>query len=211
MVRYDVLPWERLETRSATAFLVVGGIWFVDTVLLVLERAGGMPIPDPVFPVLILSALTVSVVGLFGFYPRLANRSRWLARLGIVVTALAGVGFAVLLAWWVVANAIRAVPIPPAPLLMVTVFAVLFGFAFFGVASVWTGVPSRSVGFLLLAVVATLVGYLVSQAVYGSDPPAWVAPTLTAVLTVITLAIGYRLRTEPSPTDRAGPASDPTA
>ena len=98
MVRYDVLPWERLETRSATAFLVVGGIWFVDTVLLVLERAGGMPIPDPVFPVLILSALTVSVVGLFGFYPRLANRSRWLASLGIVVTALAGVGFAALLA-----------------------------------------------------------------------------------------------------------------
>ena len=206
----NVFPWEPLEKWSAMAFLIVGGLWSADSVLLGLERGMGIHIPDAVFPVFILSAMLVSVIGLFGFYPRLVDKAPRLARSSVVVTVAAGVGFTVLLMWWVAANVLTTVPIPPPALLIVTIFTVFLGFLLFGVASARTATPSRTVGLLLLAVVVTLIVYLITQAVYGANAPSWVSPALTTILTVVTLAIGILLRTNTVPADRAELETDST-
>lgn len=208
------IPWDLLENRRATAFLIAGLLWLVDTTLLFLDTFADVSVlgtRGPVNPVLYVSGLVVAMVGLLGFYPGLVNRTRRLARLSAGVIAVAGIAWPILLAWVVVATLLN-LPGPPvfSGIMMFVVLAL--GFILFGIASVRTGVPSRVAGILVLAIPTAIVGWItLGFAVYGGDVPPWMAPTIAGVVTVLLLAIGVRLHTEDIPTDRTKPSPGMTS
>ena len=91
-----------------------------------------------------------------------------------------------------------------------TVFLTLaLGFFLFSVASLRTAVLSRTVGFLLLVPTVAWVGLIVGNVVAPSGD--YLGVLAYTPISIALLAIGYLLRGEPSPTDRAGPASDTVA
>lgn len=197
------VSWDWLEEHSSTAFIVVGGLWFIDTVLLAFERFLGISIlgtTGPVNGVLIALAVLVSIIGLLGFYPRLAEQVPRLAFASVGVSALTAVGFGVVLVWTISASVVPGVPSLPDIVFMLFVVAVLLTFVLFDVAILWTAIPSRLVGSLLFVAVLTIVGDVVGFALYQGNAPEWEAPVAAAILTAVTLAIGYRLRTD---SDRA--------
>lgn len=208
-----ILPWDTLENKRATAFLVAGLLWLVDTILLGLELFAGVSVlgtRGPVNPLLYMSGLLAAIVGLLGLYPELASRSPRLARVGAGVIAVAGIVIPILLAWLVV-GALLNQPGPAAPLGILFFVVVALGFILFGISSIWTGVPSRVAGLLLLAIpTAIFVWITAGFVVYGGAVPVWMAPTIAAVITVILLAIGTHLRTEDVPTDRSEQAPTST-
>lgn len=193
-------PWASLETWSATAFLVGGLLWLFDTTLLGIELFAGVSIlgtPGPLNPVLYLSGTVAAIVGLLGFYPKLADRMPRLARVGGGIIALVGVAIPLLLMWFIAANILNQ-PDPPFALLILTILGVALGFVLFGIAGVRTGVPSRTVGFLLLTVVATIIGWIaLGIVVYGGSPPAWTSPAVGVVMSGLLMTIGSILRSSP--------------
>jgi hypothetical protein len=193
------------EQWSPRLFLIAGTALLINFVLLVFERFAGLSTPGVVGNVLILFALTAAAVGLLGLYPQLAGQSPWLALVSAIAAGVAGVGF-VLLFLWVIPARLLDQSLPPGILLVVTVAMLFVGFLLFGITSLRTAVPSRTVGFLLLAVVGILLVYLAGQAVYSGDTPAWVSPAVTGLLAVVSLALGYVHKTDTSPSDRAAPA-----
>jgi hypothetical protein len=201
--------WGTLERWSATAFLTAGVLWLLDTVLLGIELFAGVSIlgtPGAVNPVLYISGLVAGIVGLLGLYPGLAGRTPRLARVSAGLVALAGVGISVLLVWFITVTLLNQ-PDPPGVLLILSILVAALGIIMLGIASVRTGVPSRAVGLLVLAIPATLVGGLLLVYVgYGGDSPDWTSPAIGIVMAVLLLAIGYRLRTEPVSADSAEPA-----
>lgn len=206
--------WKSLEERRAMAFLVAGVLWLADTVLLGIELFTGVSIlgtPGTVNPILYMSGLVAAIVGLLGFYPELAGRTPRLARISAVLVAVAGVAISVLLVWLVTVTLLGQ-PDPPGVLLILSLLVVVLGFILFGIASVQTGVPSRTVGFLVLAIPTTLfAGLVLGYVLYSGDSPDWTSPAIGVVMSLLLLAIGVLLRSEGVPTDRAEPAPDSTA
>lgn len=94
------VSWDWLEEHSSTAFIVVAGQWFTDTVLLVFERFFGISImgtPGPVNGVLTVFAVLVSIIGSLGLYLRLAEQIPRLAFASVAVSALTAIGFSLIL------------------------------------------------------------------------------------------------------------------
>ncbi len=201
---------DALETRSAAAFIAAGVFLFGDTALQALERFAAVSTPGVLRGVLMLSGLLAALVGLLGFYPRLVDESRKLARVGVVVTAVACGTFAVVWVWWIVGNVLTAVPEPSPAINMLAVVTMVLGFLLFGVASLRTDIPSRSIGGLLLAIVGVFVGMVVVL-IGRIDLPTWSIVAVLGVLSVIMLTIGYLLRTSSPQTERTKPTSDSVA
>lgn len=195
MSRVITTHWESLEQWSATAFLIAGGLWAIDTAVNILELVLAASVPGVVFLVFISSSLLLTVVGALGFYPGLADRGSRLGLGGAVLVGVAGITILVVLGWGIIAALVN-LPLPPFGLLAVIVVLLVAGMLLFGIACVRTAVPSRSVGLLALALVATWVVWLAGVAGFLGENPEWSPAAFGVVLTVITLAIGYRLSTE---------------
>jgi hypothetical protein len=204
-----VMPWDSLETRRATAFLSAGLLWLADTTLLSLELFADLSVlgtRGPVNAILYMTGLVAAIVGLLGFYPGVARRTRRLALVSLGVIAVAGIVVPIYLVWFVVST-FSNLPGPGAPLGILMFVVVALGFVLFGIASVRAGVPSRGAGLLVLAIPTAIIGWLtVGFVVYGGDVPAWMSPAIGAVMTVLLLAIGTHLRSEDAPTERTKPA-----
>ncbi len=185
--------WGLLEHRRAMAFLGGGVLRLTDTTLLVVELVAGVSIlgtPGPLNPILYTCGTIAACVGLLGFYPPLADRAPWTARVSGAIVTIAGTTLSLLLVWFIAVNLLNQ-PDPPFAALILSIIGVAFGFVLFGVGGVGTGVPSRTVGVLLLAVVATLVGWIaLGVVVYRGAPPAWTSPAVGAVLSVLLIVIG---------------------
>lgn len=212
MISDNMMSWDWLEEHSSVAFIVVGGLWFIDTVLLAFERFLGISIlgtTGPVNGVLIAFAVLLSIIGLLGFYPRLAEQVPRLAFASVGVSVLTAAAFGVVLVWTVSASVVPGIPSLPDIVFMLFVVAVLLTFVLFDVAILWTAIPSRLVGSLLFVAVLTIVGDVVGFALYQGNAPEWEAPVAAAILTAVTLAIGYRLRTDSgrAATTRSSPDS----
>jgi len=211
MTTHGRSPWASLETWSATAFLVGGLLWFLDTTLLGIELFGGVSIlgtPGPVNPILYISGTIAASVGLLGFYPELVERTPWTARVSGAIVAIAGAAISLLLIWFISVTILNQ-PDPPFALLILSILGIALGFVLFGIAGVRTGVPSRTVGFLLLAVVATIITWIaLSLVVFGGSPPRWTSPLVGVVMSVLLLTIGYTLRAERSATRSENPSRD---
>lgn len=217
------VPWDWLETRSPTVFVLAGAGFLGYAGLKTASLAAGVGVPDVISVILGHLSLLVPVVGLLGLYPRLTGDAPRLARAGVATTVLSGSCSVILLVavthLTLVTRGYPAIPedtargiLPPfvgVALLLVSLLAILLGFLLFGIASLRSDAMSRTSAQLLLIPsgmwtllfvmhAAGVDGTLIGVVVYG--------PLGAAVL-----ATGYRLRTETVPTSPIEAAADAPA
>lgn len=207
MTIFSTRRWGRLEQRSATAFLVAGVLFVADAVIVGSNVAAGTERFMTLGQAFIGAAWTAAFIGLLGCYPRLADRGRWLPRVGAVFAVVGGITMIVMavasLGYFsgVIGGELGEVSMYFLPGVFL---GIVLGFGSSGVATLRTTAHSRRVGLLFLLLVLTFLFNLTSGiAGFG---------TLTTVLGVVIvlaltmLSIGYLLRTVSDPTDRAEPA-----
>ncbi|WP_255151609.1 hypothetical protein [Halorarius halobius] len=207
MLYVNTRQWERLETWTDTVFLVAGVSFLGATVFLIINRfLGGIGTAGQVIEaVFYITALMGLAVGLLGFYPRVNDQSPRLALVGLAFAAITVLGYVGMVVWAVLGVVLEVVSLPGDGLAVVLFVLLLVGSLVFGGISARSGVPSRSVGILLLGIAATFGGYMGVFAVVGINPPDWLPATVGGIFTVLTLAIGYGLRTASRPTGRTEP------
>lgn len=201
-----------IEGRSGTLFLLAGVMFILFAAMWGIESFLNRSAPKNIFGP---AGFAFAFVGMLGLYQSLANRSRRLAQLGAIAAIVGAVGAAgnsvSYIGWWVLP---AVVPDPNTTAVvggMVggMVLGQFLGYTSFGVASLRAGVHSRTVGLLLVgvpAVLAVMIGTVATG--YAGSGSATVLGSLQALLH---LAIGYTLRTDGTPTDRAEPSVEPTA
>lgn len=202
--RVDAGWWSSLEAWSATLFLVASAVFLLNAVHEGIARYTALGGVGFLNAVAYLSALVVTLVGLLGFYPRMADRSPTLARASAVIAVVAAISTIALLLWASTTQLLNR-PLPPGSFLIATVSLIVLGVLLFCIASLRTAVPSRTVGVLLLTFVAAWLGSL--GAIVASGSSDLVAVSLNGVSFAILLAVGSLLRTERAATTRAEPAS----
>lgn len=205
-------PWNSLENWRTAAFVVAGVLFLGNTIHEGIARYTTI-LGEPTFLnfVVYVSAMIISLVGLLGFYPQLAERVPRLARLSAGVVAVAGGAMTVLLLW-ATASTVLNRSMPPGVLPYVLIGAIVLGFVLFGVASIRARSPSRFIGVLVLTFVASwTLGLGLAGAIYGGDPPDWIPVFLNGASAVILLSIGYNLRTGATAGERSKPSPDSTA
>lgn len=206
--------WKSLERRSATAFLIAGMMFVIDSVIvgLVMFSAGDrLMLLGQAF---IAAGWTAAFIGLLGVFPRLAHQSPRLARVGTILVSIGVVVFTVMaiasLAFFTEVLSGDLSGLVPLFLPGVIIGSVL-GFLTFGVTTLRTDIHSGSVGFLfivlgLIPVVNILSGVAGVQSMHA---------TLAIVvgLALVNLALSYRLRIEDVSTEQmeAESAREPTA
>lgn len=206
----DTTRWDRLEQQNATAFLIAGALLAGVAVYKGIGAFTSTSVPMEVAIIVGGLALIAPVVGLLGLYPRLREVAPRLSVIGIVSAVVAaGIVFAVLV--WFFGTTLQLGRFPvwtEAPVWTAAALAVVFltlslGFLLFGVASLWTTALSRPVSLLLVVPAVMWLGLLANvfvRAIANFDFFVYV------VISAAVLAIGYRLRTEPTGTGRAEPA-----
>lgn len=204
MVGISTRQWETLETWRATAFLI-GGVIFVADVTLVASHVASGTEPGAFGQALVGAAWTASFVGLLGMYPSLADRSRWLARIGAVCAAIGGITMAVM----ALASLGYFTGILSGELSEVAMFflpgvfiGIVLGFGSFSVASLRTDIYSRSVGLLFLLLVLTFL-FNIGSSIAGIASMTTVLGVVV-VLAASKLVLGYLFRTEGALADREG-------
>lgn len=202
---------ESIERRTGTLFLVAGAMFFIFAAMWGVEAFMNRSAPKNVFGP---AGFAFAFLGMLGMYPALADRSRRLAGLGAIVAIVGVVGAAAnslsYIGWWVLPT---VVPDPNTVALvggMVVgmVLGQFLGYISFGVASMRAGVHSRAVGLLLVAVPTVLAVMIATVATGYAGPGS--ATVLGSVQALLHLAIGYTLRKDGVPTDRATPSVEPT-
>ena len=153
------------------------------------------------------------LVGLLGLYRALADRSRWLARAGVVFAVLGVVAFVVLVVVVLVAFAAgsrpESFPVPQVVILPGMLSGTVLAFVSFSVASLRSDIHSRAFGSLLLVPTALfLANAFILPMIFEPTQDGLTQPELAlgfaSAVTIGMLTIGYRLRTEGVQTDREG-------
>lgn len=188
---------DAFDGRSHILFLCAGGLMIVFAVNTYLKTFTGTSYPV-IQGVVAPAGFLIGVVGLFGLYAGLADRSHAIARVGGVVTAVAAVGWIAVIVASLALGGEPGGPLAAVPI--VTIASMIIAFALFGVISIRFGDYSRVVGVLLLVesvmfllVIAGVPGYLIDTG---------------HVLAY--LGIGMTLRTRVIPSDGAEPTPDST-
>jgi hypothetical protein len=208
MLPIDTLGWKWLEARSGTLFLAGGVLVTVYATAHGIEAATTMRLEPNPFEF----GYVLGFLGLLGLYPTLADRSRWLARIGAAAAVFGIVGLTAftLLHLADLAGLVSSEPAATPSWVGVFVPLALVGFVggylAFGVASLRSGGHSRSVGLLLL-VPGIIVVWMISTMVtgYATEVTAFV---VSAGEAMAHLAIGATLRTESAATDRDDSSAD---
>lgn len=205
---------ERLERWSGTAFLLAGGLFFVS------PMAKGLVILTDTSPqvwlvaLLVFSGLSVSLVGLLGFYPRLADQTPRLSLAGAVATVIAGAVTLVVFAWMMGIHLlpeftqVSGLATPPVSVFLALILSLGTAFTLFGIASLWSGVPSRSAGRFLLALASPWILLLVGHSVFSSLP-VWLSIALYGLIPMVMLLLGHHLRTVALSTGPETPSNEP--
>lgn len=201
--------WDMLEEWSPTVFLVAGALLLGYAILQGIHTFTGVTVPSAFATVYGGITLLAPVFGLFGLYPRLRGHMPRLALAGVVATILSGLLTLVLLLQLVVTTVqMDGLPEIPADAPAWTAAALLLGFLLlavsfllFGLASLRTPVVSRIVALLLLVPAVAWFGLIVASAILPSG--RYLAVVAYTPIGVAVLAVGYLLRTEAGPTDRA--------
>lgn len=201
---------DALEQWRATAFLIAGVLLAGVAVYKGIGAFTSWSVTMEVDLIVGGLALIAPVVGLLGLYPRLREAAPRVSLIGIVSAVVsAGVVLAVLV--WFFATTLQLGRFPvwnEAPVWTAAALAVVFltlslGFLLLGVASLRTTALSRPVSLLLVVPAVMWLGLLANvfvRAIANLDFYVYV------VNAAVVLAIGYFLRTETEPTDRAEPA-----
>lgn len=207
MAAASKIPWRYLERRSATAFLVAGLLWVGDTSLLGLEHL-------QIYThglwngVLISGAMLATVIGLLGFVPKFYNERPTLAIVNALIGGLAVITMVATVVWSFGAVLVANISTPPG----ITALPTLVAFTWFGIASIWSDIPSRSVGFLLWGLAAPWIGILVliflGAPAWVASPPSWGIAVIVAGFAVLSIAIGYIIRTSQQVLDPSEQTTD---
>lgn len=156
---------DTLEQWSPALFLVAGGLMIVFAVNTYLKTFTGTSYPV-VQGVVAPIGFFIGVVGLFGVYAGLADRTSRLARPAVLVTTIAAVGWLVIIAASIILGGEPGGPLAIVPL--ATIVSMILAFGLFGIISLHSGTHSRVIGVLLLAesvmfllVIAGVPGFLI--------------------------------------------------
>lgn len=188
--------WESLEKWRSIAFLIGGVLLGADAALV-----AGTIITDGDFPMalgqgLIGAGWTAASIGLLGLYPRLADRSRWLARAGAVFAVIGIVTYTAMAvtSFGYFTGVLDGELSDVVAVFLPGVFlGTVLGFGAFGVASLRTNSYSRTIGLLLLVLPITFL-FNIGTGIAGFNPLAKVL-VVVCVLTLTMLSIGYQFRT----------------
>lgn len=202
---YHSMAWSKLEQWDPIGFLVAGGLFLFPAGAYVSNTTTGTE--RVVSPAFIFVSLLVVFFGLFGLYPRLAERDSILAQDGgglLAVTAATIVSTlgATLFPMGIPSGRSTVVAIP----VTVAVGSILT-FTMTGVASFRTGANPRPVGGCLLAMAAGEACLVAATLPQGNPSPPWVALVVSVLFATSLGASGYVLRTPTPPTgisDSAG-------
>lgn len=199
-------PWKWLERRSPRLFLL-GGVF----VLVFALHNGQVYLTDATFedwlyPAVLLGRLAV-FLGVAGLSVRVADRNLRLGRLSrtaVLLSVLSTLGLLVSVALEQVGFETPLVAVFGITTVVLTVLT----YALVGAAILRTGAFSTPIGGLLLVAVVPVLAVL-----FGGTavPVRLVGAAGETVLFVIFVVLGYLLKAEFAPTDRAGSASDTTA
>lgn len=207
--------WESVARWGATAFLAAGGLLLLTALLMVvsaLTSTAWEMLPG----ITGFIGLIFLYVGVLGLYPRVADQTPRLAGTGVALIALPLVTIFVLLVWGTLGHVLSIVPVPivviPAigAVFVATFLLFTLGTTVFGVASLRSRRLPRAVSLLLFALAGTWVVTFGASSMYGARFPAWFDALTFGVMAVVTLTIGYRLRTGSVQADQTGPPSDST-
>lgn len=203
------VTWESVETWSPALVLAAGVLAAVTAALTTIGYATDAT-TDSFELAIAPFAFLLLFVGVLGLYPGLADSTPRLARAGAVF-AVIGAVFAPLVG---VVSIVDAAGLLSGDVPVWALGAHLLGrhagqvaLILFGVAVFRTGAYSRRVGALLLGPATVMLLALVHIVISG---PAWATPPLVAANALAVLALGYALRAEQVPRERArAPADSP--
>lgn len=201
---------EPVDGKSATLFLVAGGllvIFAASTGARVFADAGVSAVHSIFGP----AGFFVGVLGLFGLYPALADRSPWLARGAVAIGTVPLVGWFVIAAAGIGSTAgvlPGASVLLPGPAFIAVFLLTILAYVLFATTSLRADVHSRTVGLLLLAPAAVFLTLIVGTQVFRQVE--WFEFVLDSGHALAHLAIGGALRADGVPTERTRPAPDST-
>ena len=181
---------------SPTFFLIAGGFFLINAVIVVSGiTTGSERMTTLLGETFNAAAWAIALVGLLGLYPGVADRSRWLSRIGAICATIGVVVFTVLsglsLAFYarIVEGSIQnLVPL----ILPGVILGGVLSFLLFGIATLRTEVYPRVIGSLLL-----LPPFIVVLNIFGGaaglDSQYFLLGIVSGLL-VVSLVIGFRLR-----------------
>lgn len=200
-----------LERWAPTALFLAGAVLVAFAALLGYEALADAPAPEDLFGP---PGFFLAMVGLLGMNPALAARAPRLARVSAAGAAVAAAGWLLI----TVFALIEVAGILPAleemgafggAIILLSGVAMILAYVGTGVASLRTGLHSRSVGLLLLAPPA-IFGVMLVQAVlfaqfglFSETSMAWSAVVLSGAQALAHVSIGHLLRNELDPDSRS--------
>jgi hypothetical protein len=204
----STVPWHSLEQWRSTAFLIAGGLILGFVASNGVEAFTAAQPPTWVNTLFVAPALVAATVGLLGFYPLLTDQVPRLALASAAVVTVAGTA-AIALFVVVTANGLIAgLQLPFLPIYFLTLLTTILGFVLVGVGSLWTSVPSRTVGLLVLGPPTVNIIMILTAPM---NPPQWSAFLISAMWCGAVLAIGVALRSSSAILDRSNRSIDSTA
>lgn len=213
--------WKLLKRWSPKAF-AIGGVGSLSVVAIsVLEMTiygqRFQLVPEWGIAMIALPTFLATFLGLFGFYPYISDQAPRLSRVGAFAAGFGGVLLVVNVVASITLDLLGIVSFTggeenPALLIgFMLLFVALFGsLLFYGIASVLTKTPSRTVGLLLLVTLVEPIFTLLFDVVVNIEIPGGPLGTL-AVEGLALVLIGYLLWSGTEPTPGPEPTPDPGA
>lgn len=207
--------FDALGRWRATAFLIAGAFLVAFVVRNVIIAWGGgfsETTEAALYVATVAPTELAAYAGLLGLYPEMSERTPRAAGAGVIfasIAAIAVVGFGVGSVPPLLASGSPEPPGIVRLLWIVMLITTILGFLTFGIASLRSRVPSRTVGALLLVPPITYI-VMMAGGILGYTPP-WSTVALSAVQAVAHLAIGLTLRSGGVSSERTQQAPDSAA
>lgn len=213
MTSNQTIPWDGLEKRSASAWLIAGGLQLLLVAQNVLRAHTDLYAPEFVGDFMLGTAGILALLGLLGLVPPLRQKAPRLARAASIAAALGMIGLlAVVIGEPVLKSLLGAGDEPPAwfaPVLILYIIGVPLSFLLSGTASLRTKTPSRRVGAVLLYLFVWFLVFFHLFPIYAFI--GGFSPRITELAIALGfIAVGYLLRSKSLSSGRTEPSSDPT-
>jgi uncharacterized membrane protein len=207
--------WAGLEQWSPVGFLVTGVGFSVACTLLVIDTLAAVTIHEIVVSIFIVpSLLALFLVALPGFYPYVGDASPRLALAGVATAVGGGLIIAGLTISKIGLDLLGVIGFTEeGPLVfgfILAFIALYLSVLFYGLASSNSGVPSRSVGYLLLLISLEPATVLLTDVV-GIDVGVVVALGTLGLSGLAFVVIGYILRNKSLANRRAQRSAESVA
>lgn len=197
--------WESLSKHTSTLFFGAGILLLAAMSISQLRATTLLSSPRWLHNFIGPLGVAFTAYGLVVFYPWVADAAPRLARAGAAVSMVAGGAISVAIVGASIAAVLTGSTMtdPPGwiPILYFScIVSLSVGFLLYGVASVRTHVPSRSVGLAMLSPAVLLFALFVGEGVLGVQG---YLPRIVFIATpVYLLVLGYIVRTGTSAVDR---------